>query len=611
MCGIIGAVSSEKDIAPTLIKGLSHLEYRGYDSCGIATVNNGKLNRLRGTNRIFGLNQKIQKHGLPGFSGIAHTRWATHGSPTICNAHPHFSGFVKNKARIAVVHNGIIENFMTLRKKLMKKDFRFESQTDTEVIAHLVNSFYQGNLLDAVRKAKFHLKGMYAIAVLCKDDPKQIVGASNGYPLVVGIGSKENFLASDNLALNSLAKKSIYLRNGELVDLRSDGIKILNKIGKTINPKKIFTQSKSNVFDLGRYRHYMEKEIFEQPEILKRSSNFLEQICPDLFGSSAKEVFEKSDSVLILGCGTSYYASMIARYWIESISKIRTNVEISSEYHYRDSIPNPRCLVIAVSQSGETADTLAALKHAKSLGMKNTLAICNVKTSSLVQESLLSYITHAGLEISVASTKSFTAQLISLFIFTLTLAKLKGNLTKSQEMAYLNELRKLPKSVESTLSMDHNIKNLASNLYKKKNILIIGRGIHYPIALEGALKLKETSYIHAEAFQAGEMKHGPLALVSKRTTILILAPKNSLFVKLRSNIQEIQTRGGNLFILTDSNEKFSIIHSNNLVILPENLETLSPVIYGVAMQLLSYQIAVFKGRNIDKPRNLAKSVTVE
>ncbi len=610
MCGIIGGVS-ERDIIPTLINGLLHLEYRGYDSCGIAVLNHGKLHRIRGTRQIVGLKRRIEKSRLSGFSGIAHTRWATHGSPIASNAHPHFSGR-KNQARIAIVHNGIVENYKILQKDLLKKGYKFKSQTDTEVIAHLIDHFYEYDLLKAVRNATNHIEGIYAIAVLSKNEPERLIGACNGSPLIVGIGENENFLSSDKSALDSIVKKIVYLKNGETIDLKKNKITIFNEAGQPKNLKSKTIQTKFDNFDLGKYKHYMEKEIFEQPEILKKSLKNFRTVNCKTFGNLSEKTFRKIDSILVLGCGTSYYAGLIAKYWFEAISKITTSVEMSSEYRYRLSLANPKSLVMAISQSGETADTLAAIKHAKSLGMKKILTICNVQTSSIVQESLLSYITQAGKEISVASTKSFTAQITSLFMLALVLAKVKNNLSEIEEKFYINELKILPQSVEAIFSIKKKIEMLANYLSKKRNISIIGRGIYYPIALEGALKLKETSYIHAEAFQASEMKHGPLALIKKGASVIVIAPQNSLFMKLQSNMQEIQARGGKLHIITESAEEiFSNKNDIDTIEIPGVCGVLSPILYTVTLQMLAYEIALCKGINMDKPRNLAKSVTVE
>ncbi|UOF93665.1 MAG: glutamine--fructose-6-phosphate transaminase (isomerizing) [Bordetella sp.] len=609
MCGIVGAVSL-RDVTPMLTESLYHLEYRGYDSCGIAIIKNGELHRIRGTKRISELQKKIQKNNLHGISGIAHTRWATHGSPNINNAHPHFSGFSSKNASIAIVHNGIIENHEVLRKNLSKIGYRFKSQTDTEVLAHLINYFYNGDILKAVQQTIQHIKGKYAIAVFCKKEPNRIVGARNGSPLVIGIGKNENFLASDNVALIPFTKKFIYLEDTEIVDLTPNNISIFNTNGIKINKKIQIEAINSDVNELGIHQHYMEKEIFEQPKIIRRLLKNIKSIHPELFGYQAPNIFEKIDSVLILGCGTSYYSGMIAKYWIESIAKIVTSVEIASEYRYRDTIPNPNTLIVIISQSGETADTLSALKHAKDLGMKNILSICNVATSSIVNASMLSYITQAGLEVSVASTKSFTSQLFSLFLLTLVLAKLKNRLTKNQENLFLTDLKCLPKSIESIFSMRKDIEKWGRYFACKKNIFLLGRGVHYPIALEGALKFKEICYIHAEAFQSSEMKHGPLALITKNTPIIIIAPKDKLIEKLKSNIQEIKVRAGELHIITDSNN-FNIQKNINFLKISETCNSLSPILYGITFQLLAYQAAVFRGTHIDKPRNLAKSVTVE
>ncbi|EWM51032.1 glutamine-fructose-6-phosphate transaminase [Bordetella holmesii 70147] len=508
MCGIVGAVA-QRDITPVLVEGLRRLEYRGYDSCGVAVYMDGHLRRTRSTQRVSELAEQVAQEGLAGFTGIAHTRWATHGVPATYNAHPHFSALGKDEPRIALVHNGIIENYAELRTELQQAGFVFESQTDTEVIAHLVNHLYNGDLFDAVQQAVKRLHGAYAIAVFCRDEPHRVVGARQGSPLVVGVGKGENFLASDALALAGTTDQIIYLEDGDVVDLQLARVWITDHDGKQVERKVNTVQVHTGAAELGPYRHFMQKEIFEQPRAVGDTLQDIESITPELFGDEAYNVFKDIDRLLILACGTSYYAGLTAKYWIESIAKIPVAVEIASEYRYRDSVPNPKTLVVTISQSGETADILAALKHARSLGMPHTLTICNVATSAMVRECELAYITRAGVEIGVASTKAFTTQLTALFLLTLALAQTRSLLTEQQQADYLKALRHLPSAISSVLAFEPQIMAWADRFATKENALFLGRGMHYPIALEGALKLKEISYIHAEAYPAGELKHGP------------------------------------------------------------------------------------------------------
>ncbi|MFA7624306.1 MAG: glutamine--fructose-6-phosphate transaminase (isomerizing), partial [Pusillimonas sp.] len=498
MCGIVGAVA-QRDVTPVLVEGLKRLEYRGYDSCGVAIHADGQLRRARSTQRVAELEREILEGHLVGFTGIAHTRWATHGAPATHNAHPHFSGQSRGTARIALVHNGIIENHDELRAELEAVGYVFESQTDTEVIAHLVDHLYTSDLFEAVQQATRRLAGAYAIAVFCQDEPHRVVGARQGSPLVVGLGQNENFLASDALALAGTTDQIIYLEDGDVVDLQLSRVWIVDGQGQPVERAVHTVQIHTGAAELGPYRHYMQKEIFEQPRAVGDTLQDIQSITPELFGDGAYKVFNDIDNVLILACGTSYYAGVTARYWIESIAKIPVNVEIASEYRYRDSVPNARTLVVTISQSGETADTLAALKHARHLGMTNTLTICNVATSAMVRECKLAYITRAGVEIGVASTKAFTTQLTGLFLLTLALAQVKGRLTDEQEAGYLKALRHLPVAISAVLALEPQIMAWADRFASKENALFLGRGMHYPIALEGALKLKEISYIHAEA----------------------------------------------------------------------------------------------------------------
>ena len=520
MCGIVGAVSS-RNIVPILIEGLRRLEYRGYDSCGVAVHQGGELRRARSTSRVAELDANVAHEGVAGGTGIAHTRWATHGAPAVHNAHPHFSHGPASKSasagRIALVHNGIIENHDELRAELEAKGYEFASQTDTEVIAHLVDHLYDGDLLDAVQRAVVQLRGAYAIAVFCRDEPHRVIGAREGSPLVLGVGVGERagevFLASDAMALAGVTDQIAYLEEGDVVDLQLGKHWVTRRDDagrfRTVQRELRTVIAHSGAAELGPYRHYMQKEIFEQPKAIADTLDAVAGISPELFGDGAYRVFKEVDSVLILACGTSYYSGSTAKYWLESIAKIPTSVEIASEYRYRDSVPNPRTLVVTITQSGETADTLAALKHARSLGMPHTLTICNVATSAMVRECKLAYITRAGTEIGVASTKAFTTQLVGLFLLTLALAQTRGLLDEAQEAEHLKALRHLPVAVQSVLALEPQVVAWSEAFARKENALFLGRGLHYPIALEGALKLKEISYIHAEAYPAGELKHGP------------------------------------------------------------------------------------------------------
>ncbi|VFR30461.1 Glucosamine--fructose-6-phosphate aminotransferase [isomerizing] [plant metagenome] len=610
MCGIVGAVA-QRDITPILVEGLKRLEYRGYDSCGVAVYLDGKLRRTRSTQRVSELASQIEQDKLNGFTGIAHTRWATHGAPLTHNAHPHFSAQGKDEPRIALVHNGIIENHDELRAELQGVGYVFESQTDTEVIAHLVNHLYQGDLFEAVQQAVRRLHGAYAIAVFCRDEPHRVVGARQGSPLVVGIGKHENFLASDALALAGTTDQIIYLEDGDVADLQLDRVWIVDADGREVSRKQNTVQVHTGAADLGPYRHFMQKEIFEQPRAVGDTLQDIEHITPELFGDGADKIFKEVDSLLILACGTSYYAGLTAKYWIESLAQIPVNVEIASEYRYRDSVPNPRSLVVTISQSGETADTLAALKHARDQGMQHTLTICNVSTSAMVRECALNFITRAGVEIGVASTKAFTTQLTGLFLLTLVLAKARGRLSAEDEAAHLKALRHLPAAIGSVVALEPQIIAWAERFANKENALFLGRGMHYPIALEGALKLKEISYIHAEAYPAGELKHGPLALVTDEMPVVTIAPNDALLEKLKSNIQEVRARGGEMYVFADADSKIASAEGLHVIRMPEHYGMLSPILHTVPLQLLSYHTACARGTDVDKPRNLAKSVTVE
>ncbi|MFC0180245.1 glutamine--fructose-6-phosphate transaminase (isomerizing) [Thorsellia kenyensis] len=616
MCGIVGAVA-QSDITEILTTGLSRLEYRGYDSCGIALINQGELHRSRTTSRVSELISQIAQESLNGTIGIAHTRWATHGQPTTENAHPHFSKHSDQlSANIALVHNGIIENYDELKIMLESKGFVFESQTDTEVIVHLINYLYVDCLKEAVTEAISHLKGAYALAVMCRSEPHRLVGARHGSPLVLGCKPQNptihgNFLASDALALTGVTDQIIYLEEGDVVDLQANNYWIYDKSGACVTRTIHTVHSQSFNTDLGPYRHFMQKEIFEQPRAVADTLHDIDSIDPELFGLLARKRFSEIDGILILACGTSYYSGLTAKYWIEAIAKIKVEVEIASEYRYRQSVPSSNTLVITMSQSGETADTLAALKHAKNLGMTKTLAICNVPTSAMVRECELAYITRAGIEIGVASTKAFTTQLTALYLLTLVLAKLKGNLSELQEIEELKLLKHLPVAMQEILELEPKITKWADKFATKEHALFLGRGMHYPIALEGALKLKEISYIHAEAYPAGELKHGPLALVTEEIPVIVVAPTDQLLEKLKSNMAEVKARGGELFVFSDDASKIEPSSGMHVIKLPGVYGNLSPILHTLPLQLLAYHVAIVRGTDIDKPRNLAKSVTVE
>ncbi|MBA4342862.1 MAG: glutamine--fructose-6-phosphate transaminase (isomerizing) [Methylibium sp.] len=623
MCGIVGAVS-QRNIVPVLIEGLKRLEYRGYDSCGVAVHQGGELKRARSTSRVAELDALSAEDGIASGTGIAHTRWATHGVPAVHNAHPHFShgpnAAAATAGRIALVHNGIIENHDELRAELKGRGYEFLSQTDTEVIAHLVDHHYHGDLLEAVQQALTRLRGAYAIAVFCRDEPHRVIGAREGSPLVLGVGTDpaqgEHFLASDAMALAGVTDQIVYLEEGDVVDLQLGRYWISQldaESGRYLPAERQVrtVHAHSGAAELGPYRHYMQKEIFEQPTAIANTLESITSISPELFGDGAFRIFKEVDSVLILACGTSYYAGSTAKYWLESIAKIPTSVEIASEYRYRDSVPNPRTLVVTISQSGETADTLAALKHARSLGMLHTLTVCNVSTSAMVRECELAYITRAGAEIGVASTKAFTTQLVGLFLLTLALAQTRGHLSEAQEHEHLKALRHLPVAVQAVLALEPQVIAWSEEFARKENALFLGRGLHYPIALEGALKLKEISYIHAEAYPAGELKHGPLALVTAEMPVVTVAPNDALLEKLKSNMQEVRARGGQLYVFADGDTKIESEPGLHVIRMPEHYGALSPILHTVPLQLLAYHTACARGTDVDKPRNLAKSVTVE
>ena len=601
MCGIVGA-AARRDIVPVLIEGLRRLEYRGYDSCGLALVDKGTLDLVRTVSRVNDLAAKTKDtHGA---TGLAHTRWATHGAPATENAHP-----LVSRGEIAVVHNGIIENHDELRAELKAKGYPFASQTDTEVIAHLVHSLYKGDLLDAVRRAAQRLVGAYAIAVVAKNDPGTVVGARAGSPLVVGVGKDENFLASDALALAGTTDRIAYLEEGDVAAIDQKGWRVVDATGRSVEREVRTVKTSGVAAELGPYRHFMQKEIFEQPRAVADTLESVGGISAELFGADAARILQDTTSVLVLACGTSYYAGLVARQWIEQLAGIQCNVEIASEYRYRTSVPDPKTLLVVISQSGETADTLSALKHAQSLGQQASLAICNVASSALMRMTRLQFLTHAGVEIGVASTKAFTTQLTGLFLLALTVAKLRGRL--KDEAVHMKALRHLPTALGAVLALEPQIIAWAERFAKKEHALFLGRGLHYPIALEGALKLKEISYIHAEAYPAGELKHGPLALVTSEMPVVTVAPNDALLEKLKSNMQEVRARGGELYVFADADTRISSSEGTHVIRLPEHYGLLSPILHVVPLQLLAYHTALARGTDVDKPRNLAKSVTVE
>jgi glutamine---fructose-6-phosphate transaminase (isomerizing) len=603
MCGIVGAAAG-RDIVPILVEGLRRLEYRGYDSCGVALLRGNGIGLVRTVSRVSDLAARVKSEEA--VTGIAHTRWATHGAPATENAHP-----IVSRGEIAVVHNGIIENHEDLRAALQAAGYRFESQTDTEVIAHLVHSLYEGDLLEAVRRAAARLHGAYAIAVLSNKEPGIVVGARAGSPLVVGIGDEEHFLASDALAVAGATDRIAYLEEGDVVRVSPGQWRVVDRDGAVVEREVRQVKTSGLEAELGPYRHFMQKEIFEQPRAVADTLEGVTAIATQRFGPDAEAVLAGVDSLLILGCGTSWHAGLVARHWIESLAGIPCNVEIASEYRYRRSVPNANALVVVVSQSGETADTLSALKHAQSLGQTATLAVCNVATSAMMRMTRMQFLTHAGVEIGVASTKAFTTQLTALFLLALTLAKLRGRLDAEEESCQLGALRHLPTALGAVLALEPQIIAWAERFARKEHALFLGRGLHYPIALEGALKLKEISYIHAEAYPAGELKHGPLALVTGEMPVVTVAPNDALLEKLKSNMQEVRARGGELYVFADADTRIAPSAGVNVVRLPEHYGLLSPILHVVPLQLLAYHTALARGTDVDKPRNLAKSVTVE
>ncbi|HKV97577.1 MAG TPA: glutamine--fructose-6-phosphate transaminase (isomerizing) [Gammaproteobacteria bacterium] len=608
MCGIVGAVAG-RDVVPLLVEGLQRLEYRGYDSAGVAVLNGG-IRRIRTVGRVAELRGKAKTERLQGFIGIGHTRWATHGGVTEANAHPHVS-----RDELAVVHNGIIENHEQQRARLQKLGYEFESQTDTEVIAHLIHYHFSQShdLFAALQKAVHELIGAYAIGAVALKAPEVMVCARMGCPLLIGLGKGENFIASDVSAVLAATRRVIYLEDGDVAELRRERVRIVDRDGRAVERKVHESDVSLASMELGPYQHFMQKEIHEQPHALTDTleSTISEGFTPALFGKQAAAVFKDVDAVQVLAAGTSYYAGLTAKYWIESFAKLPVGVEIASEYRYRDSVADPRQLIITISQSGETLDTLEALKHAKKLGQAKTLSICNVQESAIPRASELVFHTRAGAEIGVASTKAFTTQLAALFVLAVTLARVRGLLDEQKLAVYMESLRHLPGSVQHALNLEPQIAEWSKRFAPKQHALFLGRGIHYPIALEGALKLKEISYIHAEAYPAGELKHGPLALVDKDMPVVVIAPNDALLEKLKSNMQEVRARGGELFVFADADSHFAESNLVHVIRTPRHAGILSPIVHAIPVQLLAYHTALARGTDVDKPRNLAKSVTVE
>lgn len=615
MCGIIGAIA-KANVVPILLEGLRRLEYRGYDSAGLVFTDYG-LKRLRTAGRVNELGKLVEQQQAQGFAGIAHTRWATHGEPSERNAHPHFSG---EESRIAVVHNGIIENHEAIRAKLKNYGYHFLSDTDTEVIAHLIAFKLKEipDLFKAVCLAVTELQGAYAIAVMEESRPEHIVVARHGAPLVLGVDQEGNYVASDVSALLQVTRDVVYLEEGDVAEISNHGFQIVNclnnQLGEPVNRTMHESRLSNDEIGLGLYAHYMQKEIFEQPVAVANTLEMLsniQSIAPNLFGSEAELVFANTKQILILACGTSYHAGLVARYWLETVAGMPCSVEIASEYRYRNPVADPATLVVAISQSGETADTLAALDFAKRLGHSYSLAICNVPESALIRQADLRFLTRAGLEIGVASTKAFTTQLTSLLLLTVTLAKMRHKLSAAEEHQLIMTMRHLPKALQQALQVESQVKIWAQRFAQKNHALFLGRGVHYPIALEGALKLKEISYIHAEAYAAGELKHGPLALVDSEMPVIAIAPNDQLLGKLKSNLQEVQARGGELYVFADADSQIAPSDHLHVIRLSEHAGLLSPILHTIPLQLLAYHVALVKGTDVDKPRNLAKAVTVE
>ncbi|PVZ61679.1 glutamine--fructose-6-phosphate transaminase (isomerizing) [Pseudomonas sp. B1(2018)] len=610
MCGIVGAVA-ERNITAILVEGLKRLEYRGYDSAGVAVyTNDEKLERLRRPGKVSELEQALTTEPLVGRLGIAHTRWATHGAPCERNAHPHFSG------DLAVVHNGIIENHEALREQLKVLGYVFTSDTDTEVIAHLLNHKLKdlSDLTVALKATVKELHGAYGLAVISAKQPDRLVAARSGSPLVIGLGLGENFLASDQLALRQVTDRFMYLEEGDIAEIRRDSVQIWDVDGKAVEREAVQYRDGAEAAEKGEFRHFMLKEIHEQPSVVQRTLEgrlSQNQVLVQAFGPQAAELFAKVRNVQIVACGTSYHAGMVARYWLEELAGIPCQVEVASEFRYRKVVVQPDTLFVTISQSGETADTLAALRNAKELGFLASLAICNVGISSLVRESDLTLLTQAGREIGVASTKAFTTQLVGLLLLTLSLGQVRGTLAKDVEATLVEELRRLPTRLGEALAMDSTVEKISELFAEKNHTLFLGRGAQFPVAMEGALKLKEISYIHAEAYPAGELKHGPLALVDNDMPVVTVAPNNELLEKLKSNLQEVRARGGQLIVFADEKAGMTNGEGTHVVHMPHIHDILSPILYTIPLQLLSYYVAVLKGTDVDQPRNLAKSVTVE
>jgi glutamine---fructose-6-phosphate transaminase (isomerizing) len=613
MCGIVGAAST-RNVVDLLIEGIRRLEYRGYDSTGIAYLKAGRLERLRSTGRVAHLDELARGQGVQANTGLSHTRWATHGAPTVANAHPHFSD--RDGLEIAIVHNGIVENYEPIRTRMKGLGYAFASDTDTEAMVHHVHSLVAkgASLFEAVRAASREWEGAYAVGFISSREPDVVVGARKGSPLLVGVGEGENFLASDASALLARTRDVIYLEDGDLVEVRAESVKVCDGAGRVLERPVLKSQLAADAVDLGPYTHYMQKEIFEQPGAV---ANTLEMVAnarslmPNLFGAEAQDVFARTNHVLLLACGTSYHAGLIARYWLEGIGGIPATVEIASEFRYRDPVVRPGTLVVTISQSGETADTIAALKHAQACGLADSLAVCNVPESALMRHSKLRFLTRAGPEIGVASTKAFTTQLAALFVLALVLGKMRNKLSETQETDLIAQLRHLPGAMEATLSVEPQVRAWARRFQPKHHALFLGRGVHFPIAMEGALKLKEISYIHAEAYAAGELKHGPLALVDADMPVVTVAPNDRLLEKLKSNMEEVRARGGELYVFADRDAQVAESGGVHVIRLVDHAGPLSPILHVIPLQLLAYHVAVLRGTDVDKPRNLAKSVTVE
>ena len=610
MCGIVGAVA-QRDVAEILINGLHRLEYRGYDSAGVAVIDpNNELHRVRCLGKVKALDEAVAVKPLIGGTGIAHTRWATHGEPSEANAHPHTSG------NFAVVHNGIIENHEELRELLKSRGYVFNSQTDTEVIAHLVNWEMRtaSTLLEAVQKTVKQLTGAYGMVVLDREHPEHLVAARSGSPLVIGLGIGENFLASDQLALLSVTRRFIYLEEGDIAEITRRTVDIYDTNSQKVEREVHESNLENDAAEKGKFRHFMQKEIYEQPNALINTMEgriLHNNVIVDAIGNGASEILEKVEHIQIVACGTSYNAGMTARYWFEALAGVSCDVEIASEFRYRKFVTRPNSLLVTISQSGETADTLAALRLAKEKGYMAALTICNVSSSSLVRESDLAFMTRAGVEVGVASTKAFTTQLAALLMLVTAIGKVKGNISSEQEVEIVKALQSLPAEIEKALAFDKDIEVLAEDFAEKNHALFLGRGEFYPIAMEASLKLKEISYIHAEAYAAGELKHGPLALIDADMPVIVVAPNNELLEKVKSNIEEVRARGGQLYVFADKEAGFTPSEGMKIITMPKVNEIVAPIFYTVPMQLLSYHVALIKGTDVDQPRNLAKSVTVE